>query len=120
MGWADEELELADLFGQPRFAKPGIVFDKPRSIMKEQAMRIPRPILWSSKDGELVVVEGPFPYGFIRSLDAGTVLAAVNRSIHSEQGELVARGETTKSGRYAKTLKQYIQEVENEWGPVGY
>jgi hypothetical protein len=89
-------------------------------MKKVDKITIARPILWAAKDGVTVVIEGPFPYGFVRSLDAQTVRAASIRNTNTEAGELVARGETTKPRRYAKTLREYIQEVENEWGPVGY
>lgn len=79
-----------------------------------------RPVCWQSDDGTHVVIEGPFPEGFVRSTDAGSVRQARGRDPNSRLGQLVARPATTSSGRYALTLAVYVVATENEWGEVGY
>lgn len=87
---------------------------------KEKALKLARPILWQDKTGKYVVIEGPFPYGFVRSADAKSVHMAARRDLHTDLGEIMSRPETNSDKRYAKTLADYVLPVENEWGPVSY
>ena len=94
---------------------------KKKDMNKEtKPIRLARPILWQDKSGKYVVIEGPFPYGFVRSADAPTVHKASMRQPYTELGELIARPETTADRRYAKTLKEYVSPVEDQWGPISY
>lgn len=81
---------------------------------KGRAMVITREILWTSPNGKYVVVCGPFPRGFVRSVDAKTASIAQNRAC----GTVVARHETTKQ-RFAKALAKNVLAASNEWGEVG-
>ncbi len=76
--------------------------------------KLPRAILWTSANKRYVVVEGPFPYGFVRSTDADSVEKAAKRDVNDIQ----SRPDTTKTGRYAKVRTQDIAETHNEWGEV--
>lgn len=77
------------------------------------SVKIQRATHWTSPDGRYVVVQGPFPEGFIRSLDCSTVAEARDRA----SSGLVERNETTRK-RYAKTFSKLVTQVENEWGEI--
>lgn len=76
--------------------------------------KLPRPILWTSANKRYVVVEGPFPYGFVRSIDADSIERASRR----ETEDLISRPETTKTGRYCKVRRSDIAITHNEFGEV--
>jgi hypothetical protein len=86
--------------------------------MKEEKTAVPkvrRQVLWVSGNGRWVVVEGPFPHGFPRTIDANTIGLASKRGVDT----IVARQGTTKPGRYAKTRAAYVEKEANEWGEIG-
>ena len=71
-------------------------------------------VLWTSPDGEVVVVEGPFPHGFQRSLTGKTLKIAVQ---DRARVDIAARPETTNA-HPAKTLARLVQLTGNEFGEV--
>lgn len=79
------------------------------------AIKVERQVLWKSKSGKFVVVEGPFPHGFIRCETRRTVDQASRTSAESE---MFTRGGTHKAGWYAKTLARYVVVPNNEWGEI--
>lgn len=71
-----------------------------------------REVLWQSPDGKHVVVAGPFPHGFVRSLTARTVVRA------SVNGDLVSRNATSHDDQFAKVRARDIAPTANELGDV--
>jgi hypothetical protein len=78
------------------------------------AITVRRQPLWRSENGRFVVVAGPFPQGFTRTVDAASVKVAAGRN----EDEIFARDATTKDTRFAKTLSKYVIPTENEWGEI--
>lgn len=90
-----------------------------RDIRKNEVVaekKITKKILWTSKSGAWVVVEGPFPGGFSRTLTAKTITAAINRQAKDpEEGMQIRPGCATG---YAKTLSRLVIASNEEWGEV--
>lgn len=70
--------------------------------------------VWRSADGKKVIVSGPFPYGFFRSMTRPTVEAL--QGMGAMYKTICARKEATKG--YAYTLSKFIIETKKDWGPV--
>ena len=89
-----------------------------REKTKDDELKVTREILWTSQNGKWVVVAGPFPHGFSRTLTAKTVDGAVMRrtSADFEEGIMI-RGATTNS-HPAKTLARLVIPLTNDWGEV--
>lgn len=85
---------------------------------KDPDMTIKKPILWVSEDGKFVVVEGPFPDGFQRSLTARSITEAILRNPTDSSYGIFSRPATTEAKKYAKTLRRFIEDTHNEWGEV--
>lgn len=81
-------------------------------------VKVARPILWRSADSSLVVVEGPFPFGLVRTETRRSVQSAAGLSRY----DLFANGQTTASGHYAlvwaKDVIAVAEKEENDFGPV--
>lgn len=71
--------------------------------------------LWVSENGRYAVVAGPFPDGFVRSRDAGSLEEAVKRKI---VGEVVSRHKTTRSDRFAKVRMKDLTPTHNDLGEI--
>lgn len=78
-----------------------------------EEIRLTKKVLWKSVDGLFVVVAGPFPRGFVRSLTAPDVDSARLRPNTDIQSRMA-----TTNGHPAKTRASLITDVENEWGEV--
>ncbi len=76
--------------------------------------KLQRKLLWISANKRYVVVEGPFPYGFVRSLDSASIEGAAKMV----QADVYSRPETSKTGRYAKVRRSDIILTHNEFGEI--
>lgn len=75
---------------------------------------VAKPVLWKSHDGAYVVVEGPFPDGFPRTLAYDSFDRACREPHHSIQ----RRGATELKGKYAKTYWHQVKDSSNEFGEI--
>jgi hypothetical protein len=75
---------------------------------------VAKPVLWKSHDGAYVVVEGPFPDGFPRTLAYDSFDRACREPHHSIQ----MRGPTELKGKFAKTYWHRVKDSSNEFGEI--
>lgn len=76
--------------------------------------KLPRQIHWISANKRYAVVSGPFPYSFVRSIDAASIEEAARR----DPNTLESRPGTTKGDRFAKVRVRDIAETHNEFGEI--
>jgi hypothetical protein len=75
-----------------------------------------KPVIWEK--GDYVVVAGPFPDNFERSLAYKDLQQAIRCDPADPMFGVFPRAATSEGKRYAKTLKRLIQPTHNEWGEI--
>lgn len=79
--------------------------------------KLPREVLWRSKSGKWVVVQGPFPESMARS----ETRDHPDKAAKALTDNVYARPGTTRDDQYAKVHANDILEIlkgQNEFGPV--
>lgn len=78
---------------------------------------VPNTPVWS--DGKYVVIRGPVPDGFVRSLSRKALSEAIRLDPDNLEIGLAARGPIDEDYKgYIKTLAIYVQDKQNEWGEI--
>lgn len=72
-----------------------------------------REILWTSDDGQYAVVRGPFPAGFVRSIDTNYLDRAKDRANRT----VISRPATTTE-KFAKVRMRDLAPTMNEYGEL--